>query len=132
MLNVGWIDPATTYPSTEPSAQLLGKLKLMVIGNAIINVNMNTIRAMLPCGICKQRGIQLSNDQGGKAFLGMGEILIPASSGQYYYAAPSMVVHYIEHHLYMPPMEFWNAIEAFDLATAFDAQDKFDELLMSK
>jgi len=47
--------------------------------------------------------------------LGGAEIWIPDSS-QGYFAAPDLIIHYIEEHQYLPPREFLSALAIVDPA----------------
>jgi hypothetical protein len=49
---------------------------------------------------------------GRKELLGVKNLLVPA--GDVIYAAPSLIIHYIEHHGYKPPDEFLAALAALD------------------
>ncbi|GAB6261036.1 hypothetical protein PSSHI_12790 [Photobacterium sp. R1] len=39
-----------------------------------------------------------------------------------FFAAPSMVYHYVEKHSYLPPQEFVEVVMAFDCTKKFTAQ----------
>jgi hypothetical protein len=55
--------------------------------------------------------------------LGAAEIWIPSKDRNVFFAAPSMVYHYVEKHSYLPPEEFVVAVMSFDLSTPYKAQD---------
>jgi hypothetical protein len=52
--------------------------------------------------------------------LGMGELHIPSADRTKLYNIPTMIIHYIEKHNYMPPEEFLGALEAFSLDEPYD------------
>ena len=63
------------------------------------------------------------DDVGEKRFLGSSEIWVPGPAG-IIYAAPDLIVHYVEHHHYLPPPSFIAAIGA-PWPEAWNAQKEY-------
>ena len=58
--------------------------------------------------------------------LGMSELWVPF--GGSWFAAPSLVVHYVEKYAYLPPSKFIEAVMAVDIACVFNAQAAFESM----
>lgn len=125
--NVGWLDASHAYLKGEVSRGFVSKLREIIcarLSNA--DVHVNVIRGVHPCNLCGNEHIEISCP-GSRVLLGMSEIWFPATRG--YFAAPSMVLHYVEEHGYVPPQEFVDAVMAFDLRQPFNAQEIYDTLV---
>ncbi|MEI8633209.1 hypothetical protein P4S72_16540 [Vibrio sp. PP-XX7] len=59
--------------------------------------------------------------------LGSSEVWLPSVEEGEYFASPSMIYHYIDAHDYLPPLDFVEAVMAFDLDKPFDAQEVYLE-----
>ena len=90
---------------------------------------MNKIRSIHPCNLCDEESFEISGAS--KAMcLGASEIWVPC--GDKYFAAPSMILHYIEVHNYRPPVEFVDAVKAMDLSLEYSGQKVYDQLIKAR
>jgi hypothetical protein len=127
IVNVGWLCVAHRYPQGKVAPHLLERLKKLACHPVHLT------RGFHVCDLCKDRSHHLHPEMRGN-----GEIqitvrvfadgtLTPNSveslsqkeieSGlilyrKVTYASPVLIVHYIESHDYLPPLEFLNALEA--------------------
>ncbi|WNJ95696.1 hypothetical protein RND59_00805 [Vibrio ruber] len=124
--NVGWLEKDKPYATGEVLDGFLTKLFSIILGNDIVDAQVNRIRSAHPCSLsdCGTLGIEAD---GRKDSLGAAEIWIPSKDGSDFFAAPSMIYHYVEKHGYLPPKEFVDAVMAFDLAKPYKAQDIYLE-----
>lgn len=71
------------------------------------------MRGYHECELCPEADdppIQLAAPvEGGRVYLGMSEIRLRALDGRLY-SAPTLVIHYIQAHQYLPPDEFLEAL----------------------
>jgi hypothetical protein len=65
---------------------------------------------------------------GEQFFLGSAELWVPASDGSIF-AAPNMIVHYVEMHGYLPPPAFVLAVER--CPREWDPEPIFEEMTLS-
>lgn len=124
--NIGWIDDGVDFPKGIMPINLLEKMKNILIKSDLVNAHVNLVRGVHPCTICGCEDVVRFADK--KIILGMSEIWIPNSISSGFFAAPSMVVHYIEKHNYLPPGVFLTAIESFSFEKYFNAQEVYVEL----
>jgi hypothetical protein len=127
VFNVGWLDASHAFPTgTVPSSTLTRLRALISDAHATVDVHVNRIRGIHPCNLCG-RDILFADNQGRARYLGMSEVWLPGD--QVWYAAPSLALHYIEEHRYVPPCEYVAAIERFDISEAFHAQSIYLRLV---
>lgn len=128
--NVGWLDAAHTYAKGRLSEGVISKLRKIICTRSVdTDTHVNVIRGTHACAICGEERVELLCG-GGRMILGMSEIWIPASRG--YFASPSMVLHYIERHEYLPPQEYVDAVVGLDFHQRFNAQEAYDHLLIEQ
>ncbi len=101
-LNVGWLSPEHAYVQGDPSDNLIESLKELARSPC------NVFRGIHFCELCPSFDAAQEYVHRDGLFLGSGEIRIHSSRGVNY-AAPVMIVHYIEVHQYLPPEEFVRA-----------------------
>jgi len=119
---VGWIDNAHPFQTGVIPHDVLEKLKTVMLGNEKINIHVNAIRGVHPCNLCGESDFYDSD-------LRIGSTEIWISDGENgFYAAPSMIIHYITDHQYLPPEEFLDALREFDLFCEFNAQAEYEKL----
>ncbi len=128
ILNIGWLNSKNNFKQGKIQANILKKLKDIAIGNNTYNANINKIRGIMPCNLCSVRNIFIENNTS-KYYLGMTEILIPSENKKHYFSAPSMIIHYIEEHNYLPDESFLKAILAIDLNMEYSGDAIFKHLL---
>jgi hypothetical protein len=129
---IGWLDGSRNlifrfrHPFTigcTPSA-VIEKLREIMRGRLEVNVHVNQIRGIHPCNICGKR---LAASDDGELLIGKTEVWIP-DGAEGYFASPSMIIHYITKHKYLPPEDFLKSIEIFDLKRPFNAQAEYERL----
>jgi hypothetical protein len=111
---VGWLAEAHPFRKGGVSQEFVEALRKLAVHGRV-----NQMRGFHYCELCDQEDV-LVTDQGVKALLGSAEIWVPAD-GDTTYAAPDLVLHYVQAHGYEPPAEFVAAVLGVDLGT-FDAE----------
>jgi predicted enzyme related to lactoylglutathione lyase len=125
VLTVGWLAEGHEYPTGEVDAETIDKLNLLLESP---KTHALQSRGFHECDLCsiEQRVYPSYKDR--QIALGSAELWIP-SSGGVIYAAPNLIVHYIEDHGYRPPDAFINAVKAFDLESDWDGNAAFQALV---
>lgn len=106
MVNIGWLGRESSYP-TGP---IDGKYRMELLRRAADPANL--MRGMHDCEFCDEEspieigGVEDIPDQ---VWLGNGEIHVTGDDGVVY-AAPTLIVHYIDRHGYSPPEQFLKAL----------------------
>ena len=108
LINVGWLGVGHEFPTGDVSTD---------IRNSLIELayeSRNVMRGFHYCEFCDEESpitVEGSTSDGHyfRTFLGTGEIRIHTASGRAY-AAPTLLVHYIDAHQYLPPAEFIAAV----------------------
>jgi len=109
VLTVGWLEPPHHYQTGPLAPHLLEKLKLLVTHEV------NVMRGSHQCPICRKDWMHI-DVAGCRYLLGHGEIWIPdGANPSLVYAAPTLVVHYVEAHSYLPPAAFLESLDRLDL-----------------
>jgi hypothetical protein len=129
--NIGWLNSAATFPIGYVEPQLLDILKRAFVGDGKCDAEAVLIRsAQHCCEICGATPgfVELA---GKKKPLGASEIWIPGEEGSFY-AAPSLVIHYIETHGYLPPSEFLDALSKVDLKLEYSAEDAWRRSIIKR
>jgi hypothetical protein len=103
--NVGWLSKGMEYPTGRVGG-FVEALKRWAVGAAA-----NRMRGYELCRFCPLTGYeQMSTNWNGEAlWLGSFEIWIPDGTGGIF-AAPSLIVHYVEAHDYLPPQPFIDSV----------------------
>lgn len=132
VINVGWLDGIHDYPRGIVPKHLIAKMKLLA------KAPVELYRGFPICELCQEpedvkkdraqklKAQRIANAKKEnrplrdfmsqlwadwtKTRMGNGEIRI--RNGDIVYAAPILIVHYIEEHGYLPPSEFLRALEA--------------------
>ncbi len=118
VVHVGWLDDEHAFPKGHVGRQLVERLKVLA------SSPVELYRGVHICELCAEpadvvktfvpnRGGLIDPNcswiQWAKQRSGNGEIRV--SRERVVYAAPVLVVHYIEEHSYLPPAEFLKAVE---------------------
>ena len=122
VFTIGWLDQAHPYETGDVAAGLVRKLTSAMIGTSSANVHVNQIRGVRPCGLC---GMDEFEDR--RLRIGSTEVWIPGAQ-EVYYASPSMLLHYITAHRYLPPEPFRAALTSLDLSKPYRAQAEYERL----
>lgn len=105
MVNVGWLAIGHAIPQGSIDVGIRDQLVRLA------REPENLMRGFHYCEFCDAESplIATTPDEPEKpAYLGSGEIHVDA--GSVVYAAPTLVVHYIDAHAYLPPPEFCDAV----------------------
>ncbi|PRQ02639.1 DUF7919 family protein [Enhygromyxa salina] len=105
LLNVGWVDRDVPFLKGSIPAQAIARIE------SAIPLHLNAMRGVHGCPFCGDRDIYTDID-GKRTLLGMSEIWIPSTVSETVYIAPSLLLHYIRDHQYMPPREVVDALLA--------------------
>ena len=118
MIAVGWLDQENDYPLATTKISTVITEKLRILDRC--GYDAVVMRGFTPCPICSE-----CYDKNG-LLLGNAELWIPFEGK--IYAAPDLILHYIEDHNYSPPAEYLNAILYADI-TLFDSIYAFEDAL---
>src|SRR5262245_40234644 len=97
LVNVGWLDAAQPFPTGEPPAGLVEALAALAV-----TARANQSRGFHFCNLCPTEELNWETHPKGSAefrVLGVGVV----------YAAPELLVHYVDEHDYRPPAPFIDA-----------------------
>jgi hypothetical protein len=105
MLNVGWLGAEVDFPRGPVSSEVVDALLVLAADQK------NVMRGVHHCEFCGEESpIRLPvGGPGGWVSLGGGEVHVRSGDGQIF-AAPSLVIHYIMEHEYIPPRRFQEAV----------------------
>ncbi|WP_163390442.1 hypothetical protein [Enterovibrio norvegicus] len=120
--NVGWLEKDQPYKTGKVLDGFLSKLSNIILGNDSVDAQVNRIRSAHPCALSDCGALEIEVN-GRRCSLGAAEIWVPSKDGSGFFAAPSMVYHYVEKHSYSPPQDFVSAVMNFDLSMPYKAQD---------
>jgi hypothetical protein len=110
LVSVGWLDGAVAFPVGRVPQAVLDRVKYLCVFDRIA-----ITRGFHLCDIGQCAGLPpypppMASIDGREAILGSSEIRVAAPGGKLVYAAPNLIVHYMEEHGYLPPKEFLDAI----------------------
>ena len=118
VVHVGWLDGTHPFPKGSVDCQMLGKIKALAArpvelyrGRHICELCAappNLVKTYIP-DKGKMLDPKSSWHKWAEQRWGNGEIRV--SSEKVTFAAPVLVVHYIEEHGYLPPAQFLKAVE---------------------
>jgi hypothetical protein len=105
-LNVGWLDTEHDYPTGVVDDELHVALV------HLLGFQTNPTRGAHPCPFCGKGMVEFVDDHGYKHLLGSAEIHVDGEDGSAF-AAPSLIVHYVLDHGYLPPEAFRKSVIEF-------------------
>jgi hypothetical protein len=118
VVHVGWLDNVHAYPKGTVDARLVEKMKLLAShpvelyrGKHICELCVeppDLVKAMLPNRVVLDP--QCSWARWVEQRSSNGEIRVPGEG--IVFAAPVLIIHYVEAHNYLPPAQFLKAIES--------------------
>lgn len=115
--NIGWISNSTNFTkSIKHPAEFLQKLKSLVQDRDLL---VNKIRGYAPCELC---GYSRYEDSTGLV-LGNAELLLKGSA--FLFCSPTLIIHYVEAHHYLPPSEFIDCVLSFNKDSEYRAEEIF-------
>lgn len=120
--NIGWLAKDAPFKTGVTNDAFLEKLACLIVGNDMVDIHVNRTRSAQPCNISGCTSLDVKAGEKSET-LGASEIWIPVKGVAEYFAAPSMIYHYVDEHYYVPPVEFINAVLDFDLSIPYKAQD---------
>jgi hypothetical protein len=128
VINIGWLQKGNVFLTGETPIQFRQKL-VMLLDRCCVN----QMRGTHYCDFCSNRyeDIRITDQNGRRCLLGSAELWVPSPDESQIYAAPNLIIHYIQAHNYLPPLEFISAVEAFDLSCNWDAGEIFNQLFSS-
>ena len=140
VLNVGWLDAVHSISMGEVPADFRDQLRLCVK-----RFRVNQMRGFHACELCPTEDLRRARDTtdlrsalrelsrrqaitaaGEQLELGSAELWLPAGATAIF-AAPNLIVHYIEAHGYRPPSAFISAVAESWSRTDWNAQQVFEE-----
>lgn len=106
VLNIGWLDKTHAYVQGTPPERFASSLKQWLIESKA-----NQMRGYHPRCFCPpSKELSPTTTVGDRVVnLGSAEIWIPSPTGMIF-AAPNLIVHYVEEHRYLPPKAFIDAV----------------------
>ncbi|MBB5020574.1 hypothetical protein HNQ59_003895 [Chitinivorax tropicus] len=128
VFNIGWLDLDHEYNLGGVSDCFIEKLAILINGSDCCQVHVNKIRGVHPCEICGL-DVVFEKIKDMEILLGASEVWIPFDKG--WYASPSMVLHYVRHHGYAPPVGFVDAVISMDLRSNYSGQSVYDKLCLN-
>ena len=121
IINIGWLSNDFDFAKCDASSELVEKLYKILTKEGSFESRVNQIRGVHPCNFCGAHKFH-------EPFIGSCEIWIPSLDVGAYFAAPSLVIHYISEHNYCPPKSFVDAVLQLNLEEKFNGQDLYDAL----
>lgn len=119
--NVGWLGTGSRFATGDPEPGLVQALVTLAAFHSV-----NGTRGFHLCEFCGPRTtpddyepatVSFEFAERGEVTLGSAEIHVPGPGGVVY-AAPTLVIHYIEAHGYLPPADFVKSALAEAAASA--------------
>jgi hypothetical protein len=109
IVNIGWLGVGMDYTQGECPYDVVKKL--ISLATSPVNI----MRGLHYCEFCDiESPVKIESKDGVVAWLGTGEIHVPSSEGLIY-SAPTLIVHYIQAHRYLPPQSFCDAVISMNL-----------------
>lgn len=105
---VGWLSGNYSYPKGPLAPSTIAKLRTLTLTRSV-----NQTRGFHQCPFCSSREPKVKEGKLTRC-LGSAEIWLPRVAGGYF-AAPDLLLHYVENHAYMPPAELVESLEALDI-----------------
>jgi hypothetical protein len=115
---VGWIDVYGHFSTGDVPDELIDKLRKIACSVGPVKSLVEPVRISPTCPMCGSLSIRC-----GSSLLPEAEMWVPA--GGRYFSSPIAIIHYVEVHKYLPPVEYLDAVRSFDLSTEFDADSVY-------
>lgn len=123
---IGWLDRDQKFNQGNVNGEFIDKLwRIIETRSENFDLHVNVIRGIHPCNFCGEDIFRkLSN--GKRTMLGMSELWVPY--GDKWFAAPTLIVHYVEKYSYLPPSKFLEAVSNVELTATINAQNAFEAM----
>lgn len=123
ILNIGWLDVNHQFEIGSVQNEIVEKILLLTCGVKNINLISMKVRSFKHCPF-DENVIEIDIPNTNRTrLLGISELCIPNKVNNILYCFPDMLYHYITHHQYLPPLEFLQAIEDFNLKNSYDVHN---------
>lgn len=107
LISVGWLDRAHEYPRGTVSVDFFRALARLLVDPWQPAI----FAGREPCSLCQfSGGPGMLVFEGSEVRLGSTNLFVPSPRQSKVFVAPSLVVHYIDAHGYVPPEEFQVAV----------------------
>jgi len=106
VVNIGWLDAAHPYPRGAVPHDFVRRLRLLCFNGSVRR------RGWRRCNLCPSSApypVVVVGDDTGAYSVGDSGIRVPGNGGVLY-AAPSVIIHYVQAHGYLPPEDFVQAV----------------------
>lgn len=138
LLNVGWLDGCFEYQQGATDFNLMLKLLTLTLfnldqrpiakqfgrhqhpRNIVVHTN-HRQGSPFNCPYC-HIPIQLIDDQSRVMYLGRNDMHLPNADRSIIFRFPTLLYHYMIEHNYLPPVDFLNALAAFNLNKSYDCK----------
>jgi hypothetical protein len=107
--NVGWLDVQHAFTRGPVSPDEAAKLVALAMYKTV-----QQMRGFHQCPFCDRDELAIRHG-GLSTLLGSAEIWIPSLQAGVYYAAPDLIVHYVQSHGYQPPDPYLAALAELDI-----------------
>lgn len=106
VLNVGWLDHSRSFRRGQAPDNFIKALKRW-----LSKAKANQTRGFELCRFCRMNNYQQMHVvvEERNVMLGSAEIWVPGIKGEVY-ASPTIIVHYVEEHEYLPPDQYIDAV----------------------
>ncbi len=122
VFHVGWLSRDVDYRTGRVAEDIVARLRSLAATQPA-----NQMRGYHNCEICNCDEPQFETPKG-LYVLGAAEIWVPDPVLPTIYAAPNLIIHYIDAHGYQPPEVFVHAVGAVD-SNRWNGADVCDRLL---
>jgi len=123
---VGWLAAHHAYTTGDVTVDLIKKLTQLSFVNSV-----RPMRGYHYCEFCDEEEITVEWN-GRKMRLGMSEIWVPSPGYTVIYAAPELIVHYIQKHNYRPPAQFISSVADYDFSCEWNAEEVCRSILCKR
>jgi hypothetical protein len=121
VLSIGWLGRGVAFTTGVPPEGFADKLAALIRRERV-----RQTRGYHACSVCGASMVPIApNDP--SVLLGSAEVWVPGD--RCIYAAPTLILHYVTSHAYLPPREFVDAAMAFDLGGDWHAADEVERRL---
>jgi hypothetical protein len=105
---VGWLEASRGYERGAASAEFERQL-FKLVENAWDPIR---FRGRHACDLCSEGAVQIGSQMGGPIDVGATNLFVPKVGDTGLFVAPSLILHYVIDHGYMPPPAFQTAVLA--------------------